>query len=416
MAFALFINMGTRQIRRLDLATWEVTTLGKQTTCGVGSCHGHGSYPVDISISSDMTFALVADHNWPLWRIDLATLEMTSVVGDGAFLNLDGIGTAASFKWPHGVDISKDMTFALFTDMGNANIRRIDLATWEVTTVAGSKTGASGVINAIGTAATFSGPAGVEISPDMTFALVTERSSHKVRRIDLATGEVTTEAGADGSGKTDGKSTAAKFTFPQGVSISSDMTFALVGSYANYATLIRKVVLGGYCKADPTASPTPSPTLPTPSPTLVPTTAPTPVPTATPTLAPTPAPTTSPTKAPTVTGQTYVPTPAPTPAPTTTPTPSPSPSPTTSPTTQFAGQYKTGSVSENAQNLRANAAAGNATAVALVSVSLVFILVLLGAMVFLVIKVKQLSDTVNRNSGGTSAEAALTAKQKKTVI
>ena len=68
-------------------------------------------------------------------------------------------------------------------------------------------------------------------------------------------------------------------------------------------------------------------------------------------------------------------------------------------------------------NLKTNAVAGNATAVALVSVSLVFILVLLGAVVFLVIKVKQLSDTVHRNSGGTSVEAALTAKQqKKTVI
>jgi hypothetical protein len=66
-------------------------------------------------------------------------------------------------------------------------------------------------------------------------------------------------------------------------------------------------------------------------------------------------------------------------------------------------------------NLAANTKSGDATAIALVSVSLVSILVLLGAVVFLVIKVKQLSDSIQGNSD--TGGGALTKKQQmKSVV
>ena len=121
--------------------------------------------------------------------------------------------------------------------------------------------------------------------------------------------------------------------------------------------------------------------------------------------APTAAPTSAPTAAPT----------APTKAPTAAPT-----HPTKAPTTQFAGQYKTGSGQDNMANLKTNTEVGNATAIArltaLVSVSLVFILLLLAVVIFLVIKVKQLGDTIKLHSGAGSGGALTAKQQKKTVI
>lgn len=68
-------------------------------------------------------------------------------------------------------------------------------------------------------------------------------------------------------------------------------------------------------------------------------------------------------------------------------------------------------------NLKKNAAAGNATAIALASASLVFILVLLAAVVFLVFKVKQLDDSIESNSSGGDVGNIVSGKQqKKTVV
>jgi hypothetical protein len=64
-------------------------------------------------------------------------------------------------------------------------------------------------------------------------------------------------------------------------------------------------------------------------------------------------------------------------------------------------------------NLAANTKAGDATAIGLVSVSLVCILLLLAAVAFLIIKVKQLSDSVKSNSSGGDLDSIVSAQQKK---
>jgi len=116
-----------------------------------------------------------------------------------------------------------------------------------------------------------------DISLDMSFALVADHVNHKIRRIDISAGAVTTLAGSGSVGSTDATGAAASFNYPNDVSISSDMSFALVAGYKNQK--IRRIPMA-YCKADPTPAPTAAPA-PTP------TTAPTPAPTATPTLSPT---------------------------------------------------------------------------------------------------------------------------------
>ena len=59
-----------------------------------------------------------------------------------------------------------------------------------------------------------------------------DSSSHLVRRVDLASGGVTTLAGKAGSrGYADGLGTNAKFWNPYGVAIDNTGTFALVVSF-----------------------------------------------------------------------------------------------------------------------------------------------------------------------------------------
>jgi hypothetical protein len=134
------------------------------------------------------------------------------VVGNasGTSGSADGTGTAASFFDP--IDIEVIGNFAYVADLNNHTIRRIDLTTNAVTTLAG-QAGVSGSSDGIGSAARFNKPHG--ISTDGANLYITDFTNHAVRKLDLSNNEVTTIAGTIGvSGFADGVGTAARFTEP----------------------------------------------------------------------------------------------------------------------------------------------------------------------------------------------------------
>jgi len=133
----------------------------------------------------------------------------------GAYGIVDATGTSARFRTP--AYIASDGTNLYVTDATANNIRKIVIATGVVTTLAGSTTGASGILDATGTAARFNFPNG--ITTDGINLYVADTDSHTIRKIVISTGKVTTLAGTAGvSGVADATSgTSASFTYPGGV-------------------------------------------------------------------------------------------------------------------------------------------------------------------------------------------------------
>ena len=131
----------------------------------------------------------------------------------------DGFGTAARFQSP--TYITSDGNGNLYvTDWNANNIRKVVIATGEVTTFAGSTSGASGVLDSTGTLARFNQPMG--ITTDGINLYVADSYSHTIRKIVIATQAVTTLAGTAGTpGWADAASgipaTSARFDFPWGI-------------------------------------------------------------------------------------------------------------------------------------------------------------------------------------------------------
>ena len=192
-----------------------------------------------LGITSDGTNLYVADYNNTIRKIVIATGEVTTLAGNPvAYGEDDGIGAAATFNYLRDITIDASGTNLYVTQSGC--IRKIVIATREVTTFAGF-CGYGGYTDGIGAAARFNNPRGITIDTAGTNLYVTDVAA--IRKIVIATGEVTTFAGLAGvagtSGFADGTGIAARFNNPHG--ITSDGTNFYVADESN--NKIRQIVI-----------------------------------------------------------------------------------------------------------------------------------------------------------------------------
>jgi sugar lactone lactonase YvrE len=216
-------------IRRLDLVTGQVTTFaGTKFSAGYSDgIAALASFNGPTSITNDGTYLYVADYNnHTIRRIEISTANVTTIAGlhsvQGDADQTDppgGIASDARFRFPFG--ITTDGTSVFITERSNHKIRKIDIATGSVSTFAGPAPGSrtSGYINATGNTARFRFPRC--ITTDGTNLYVADGSNHVIRRINIATAVVDTIAGPDApyvkAGEVDGTGTGAKFNGPYGI-------------------------------------------------------------------------------------------------------------------------------------------------------------------------------------------------------
>ena len=231
-------------IRRIDIATGEVTTLAGNATAlpsSYGTTDGTGAdarFAEPTGITTDGTNLYVSDKGSDsIRKIVIATRVVTTLAGGTTGAD-DGTGADASFNEPYG--ITTDGTNLYVADSQNNTIRKVVIATGEVTTLAGDASVAYpyGSDDGTGSAALFYEPRG--ITTDGTNLYVADSMNHTIRKIVISTKEVTTYAGTAGvTGSADGIGTAASFRRPVG--ITSDGTNLYVADYENF--LIRKIVI-----------------------------------------------------------------------------------------------------------------------------------------------------------------------------
>ena len=223
-------------IRVIDLApsTPVVSTLaGGAGTTGSTNATGTAArfnYPYGLALSGGNLY--VADSsNQSIRKIVVASGVVTTLAGpDGTGSNTPGTqgfvdsATPASVRFFNPIGLAADNANLYVADKSNNRIRKVVLATGEVTTLAGAAT--AGAADGTGATASFNGPEGLAInsngsSPGTTL-LVADTLNHTVRRVVIATGVVTTLAGTAGSGSfADGLGTLARFTRPTGIALDS---------------------------------------------------------------------------------------------------------------------------------------------------------------------------------------------------
>ena len=169
--------------------------------------------PTSMVLSEDGTTLYVAGQgNEKIRTIDVDTGTVATLAGSGKAGSKDGKAGNAQFNSPTGLALSADGSSLFVADKGNHKIRKIDVATRAVTTLAG--TGSTGCKDGVGSKATFNCPMCIVLSRDGTSLFVADRDNHKIRKVDVASGAVSTFSVAFSDPKA--------FHQPKGIQLSSD--------------------------------------------------------------------------------------------------------------------------------------------------------------------------------------------------
>ena len=212
-------------IRKVD-TTGIITTIAGTGTQGFSGDNGPATAaaldsPQGLALDTADNLYLADTHNHRIRRLNLSTGIITTIAGTGTpgFSGDNGPATTAQLNLPTALALDNANNLYL-ADTANHRIRRIDSTTGIITTIAGTGTQAFSGDNGPAINAAIDSPTGLAFDSANNLYLA-DTHNHRIRRIDATTGIITTIAGTGTPGFS-GDTTAASsatLALPHGLTI-----------------------------------------------------------------------------------------------------------------------------------------------------------------------------------------------------
>jgi sugar lactone lactonase YvrE len=235
------VDWNNHRIRRIetDGTMTIVAGIGELGLSADDPTTGRLNHPTNVTFDALGNLVIAAWHNSRIKTVDLATLDITDMCGNGmrAFSGDGGPATAAALNLPVAVVYDAQWNL-IIADQANDRLRKVDAVTGIITTIAGQApcVGTPDMCplgdGGPATAANFSFPAGQAAQPGGRIDIdpagniyVADTTHALVRKIDT-TGIVTTIAGNATSGYSGdgGLATAASLSNVSDVAVAADGT------------------------------------------------------------------------------------------------------------------------------------------------------------------------------------------------
>ena len=248
-------------VRRIDASSGIITTVAGTGTAGnsgdgaaATSAMIQNSFGNWSSIATDPSGHLyIAQHNGTgnerIRKVNMSTGIITTVAGTGTagFTGDGALATAATLDRP--LSVAVDASYNIYIcDVDNARIRKVTAATGIISTIAGTGTSGYTGDGALATAAQISiSQSNAGIAIDGSGNIFFSQGSNVVRKITISTGIITTVAGNGTSGLSGdgGAATSAQLFSPSGLAIGSSGNCLYIADRNN--SRIRMVDFGGSC-------------------------------------------------------------------------------------------------------------------------------------------------------------------------
>lgn len=178
----------------------------ERSATGVPGLEVQLNHPTDLAPGDDGKILMMAWHNHKLREIDPATGNVRIVLGGGAGFTGDGMdATRALLRQPKALE--RDAAGNLYIlDQANLRVRKIDKATGVITTIAGDGTAGFAGDGGLATAAKLAFETGSNPEPSGGLAVgpntlyIADTLNHRIRTVDLTTGMIETIAGTGEGG------------------------------------------------------------------------------------------------------------------------------------------------------------------------------------------------------------------------
>lgn len=225
-----FADRLNRRVRFVDLNSGTIKTVAGD---GSGVYSGDGGPPAIAGLvepngvawvgwGGRFYIADVADHRVRV--ADFQTNTIATFTGDGGAVHFgdDGPHVDASVHGPRAVEIGPDGAVYVLEREGN-RLRRVDPKTGVITTIAGTKKGGYAGDGGLAIEAQLNGPKEMAVDRDNNIYIV-DTENNAIRRIDAASGLISTVAGTGkaGGGGDGGPATLAELDRPHGVAVGPD--------------------------------------------------------------------------------------------------------------------------------------------------------------------------------------------------
>ena len=221
-------DSGARVVRRVSAATGAILPVagsGGRGDGGDGGPAAEASFraPAAVALAPNGDLYIADREGHRVRRVSAATGVIQTVAGTGheGFSGDGGPAARARLRAPAGLAVAPNGDLYI-ADAGNHSIRRIAATTGIVTTVAGSEAPGFAGDGGPASGARLSSPQGVAFGPTGDL-FIADAGNHRIRRVEIETGIITSVAGRGTAGFAgDGApSTEARFDTPCGVAVSA---------------------------------------------------------------------------------------------------------------------------------------------------------------------------------------------------
>ena len=238
-------DLVNQRIRKVDAATGIISTVA-----GGGSSLGDGgpatsaqlSHPWDVTADGSGNVYIADRNNHRIRKVDASTGNISTVAGTGTggYSGDGGAATAAQINYP--ADVAVDGAGNLYiADIGNHRIRKVTASTGNISTAAGTGTQGYSGDSGPATAAQLNRPADVAVDGAGNL-YIADRNNHRIRKVDAATGNISTVAGTTADVGDGGLAASAHLRSPRGVAVDGESNVYIADS-GNHR--VRKVDAAG---------------------------------------------------------------------------------------------------------------------------------------------------------------------------
>jgi sugar lactone lactonase YvrE len=223
----VFVAQGTT-VREATVSTAQITTVPTIS----------GTFGIATGVATDGTNLYVSDRQQSvIYKVNIASGAASVLAGTKfSAVEADGTGTAAAFHLPWGLSLDPSGNPLYVGDCGGDTIRRVDVQTGVVTTIAGTAE-TLGNVDGTGTAAQFFCPSSLALDGAGNL-YIGDSNNDTIRKMVVSSRAVTTIAGTPGGyGSVDGTGPAASFEGPTQLAVDA----AGILYVTDYAGTVRRI-------------------------------------------------------------------------------------------------------------------------------------------------------------------------------